>query len=56
MFPSLLISSALLYHLIRSGIVQQGSSVFMIFEEILLIPVAFILTIAQYSLIGLLIG
>lgn len=55
MFPSRLIGRVLLDRLVRSGVVQLGSTVWMFFEEILLIPVAFILTVAQYYLIGLLI-
>ena len=55
MFPSGLIGRVLLHLLVRSSIVQQGSTVWMLLEEILLVPVAFVLTIAQYYLIGLLI-
>jgi hypothetical protein len=55
MFPARLIIGALLYRLLSSDVVQQSSELWKILEEILVVPVPFILTIGQYYLIGLLI-
>jgi hypothetical protein len=51
MFPAGLIRGGLL----RFGIVQQGSQAWRNLDELLLVPVPFLLTVGQYYLIGLLI-
>ena len=55
MFPSRLIGSVLSQALVTWGIVQQDSAARKILEEVLLIPVPFLLTLIQYYLIGLVI-
>jgi len=55
MFPARLIGSVLSQALVTWGIVQQDSAAGRIFEEVLLIPAPFLLTLIQYYLIGLVI-
>jgi hypothetical protein len=55
MLPAALIGGVLSYVLVPWGVVQQGSAVWKILEEVLLVPLPFLLTMAQYYLIGLLI-
>jgi hypothetical protein len=55
MLPAALIGGVLSYVLVPWGVVQQGSAVWKILEGVLLVPLPFLLTVAQYYLIGLLI-
>ena len=55
MFPARLIGSVLSQALVTWGIVRQDSGAERILDEVLLIPVPFLLTLIQYYLIGLVI-
>ena len=55
MFPARLIGSVLSQALVTWGIVRQDSAAWRILDEVLLIPVPFLLTLIQYYLIGLVI-
>ena len=55
MLPAALIGGVLSHALVSWGIVQQDSAARKILEEVLLIPVPFLLTLIQYYLIGLVI-
>ena len=55
MFPARLIGSVLSQALVTWGIVRQDSAAGRILNEVLLIPVPFLLTLIQYYLIGLVI-
>jgi hypothetical protein len=55
MFPAVLIHDVLRDVLVPLGIVRQSSEAFLILDGVLLIPVPFILTLAQYYCVGLLI-
>ena len=55
MFPARLIGSVLSPALVTWGIVRQDSAAWKILDEVLLIPVSFLLTLIQYYLIGLVI-
>ena len=55
MFPARLVCGLLSQALVTWGIVRQDSAAWKILEEILLIPVPFLLTLFQYYLIGLVI-
>ena len=47
MLPAALIRGVLSYVLVPWGVVQQGSAVWRILEEVLLVPLPFLLTMAQ---------
>jgi len=55
MFPARIIDSVLSQALVTWGIVRQDSAAGKVLEEVLLIPVPFLLTLIQYYLIGLVI-
>jgi len=55
MFPARLIGGVLSRALVTSRIVRQESAAGKILDEVLLIPVPFLLTLIQYYLIGLVI-
>ena len=55
MFPARLIGGVLSQALVTSRIVRQESAAGKILDEVLLIPVPFLLTLIQYYLIGLVI-
>ena len=55
MLPAGLIGGVLSHAFVSWGIVRQESAAWKILEEVLLIPVPFVLTLIQYYLVGLVI-
>ncbi len=55
MFPAGLIHGVLIKVLVPFGLVREDGQIWKILDEVLLVPVPFVLTLAQYYLIGLLV-
>ena len=53
MLPAGLIGNVLSHKLVPWGIAQQDSAAWKILEDVLLVPLPFLLTVTQYYLIGL---